>query len=52
MHDQAAARLIHNTIKDSSIGLSNLIGPVEQMALANHPIKGFYFSVAGAPMVH
>ncbi|KAE9444901.1 hypothetical protein C3L33_23201, partial [Rhododendron williamsianum] len=29
--------------------MSNLIGPVEQMALANHPIKGLYFTVIGGP---
>lgn len=47
---EAAARLIHTTLKNSSIALSNLIGPVEQMALANHPVKGFYFTMAGAPV--
>ncbi|MBA0750900.1 hypothetical protein Gogos_002278 [Gossypium gossypioides] len=29
--------------------ISNVIGPVERMALANHPIKSFYFMVAGVP---
>lgn len=48
---QVAAKLIHNTLKNSSIALSNLIGPVEQMALQNHPVKGFYFTVAGVPVV-
>ena len=49
--DQVAAKLIHGTLKDSSVALSNLIGPVEQMALQNHPVKGFYFTVAGVPVV-
>ncbi|MBA0698037.1 hypothetical protein Goshw_028281 [Gossypium schwendimanii] len=31
------------------MGLSNMIGPVERMALANHPIKSLYFMVAGEP---
>ncbi|KAL8131951.1 hypothetical protein AgCh_007742 [Apium graveolens] len=47
---EVAAKLIQNTLKNSSIALSNLIGPVEQMALQNHPVKGFYFTVAGVPV--
>lgn len=47
---EVAAKLIRKTLKNSSIGLSNLIGPVEQMALQNHPLKGFYFTVAGVPV--
>ncbi|WOG98375.1 hypothetical protein DCAR_0417716 [Daucus carota subsp. sativus] len=47
---EVAAKLIHGTLKDSSVALSNLIGPVEQMALQNHPVKGFYFTVAGVPV--
>ncbi|KAI8551640.1 hypothetical protein RHMOL_Rhmol06G0201700 [Rhododendron molle] len=46
---EAVARYIYNTLKNSSIGMSNLIGPVEQMALANHPIKGLYFTLVGGP---
>ncbi|KAG5545292.1 hypothetical protein RHGRI_017679 [Rhododendron griersonianum] len=45
----AVAQYIYNTLKNSSMTMSNLIGPVEQMALANHPIKGFYFTVIGSP---
>ncbi|KAG5545294.1 hypothetical protein RHGRI_017681 [Rhododendron griersonianum] len=45
----AVARYIYNTLKNSSMAMSNLIGPAEQMALANHPIKGFYFTVIGGP---
>ncbi|PRQ32852.1 putative O-acyltransferase WSD1 [Rosa chinensis] len=26
-----------------------MIGPLEQMSIANHPIKGIYFIVTGAP---
>ncbi|KAH7533351.1 hypothetical protein FEM48_Zijuj04G0121700 [Ziziphus jujuba var. spinosa] len=29
--------------------ISNIIGPVEQMELANHPISGLYYMVAGTP---
>ncbi|KAI3457227.1 hypothetical protein Pfo_013890 [Paulownia fortunei] len=46
---EATGRYIHGTLKNTSMAISNLIGPVEQMALANQPIKGLYFVVAGAP---
>jgi len=46
---EAAARYFYNTMKNSSLAMSNLIGPVEQMAVANHPIKGFYFTFVGSP---
>ncbi|KAA8524376.1 hypothetical protein F0562_010799 [Nyssa sinensis] len=46
---EATAWYIHGTLKNSSMSITNLIGPVEQMALANHPISGFYFNVVGAP---
>ncbi|XP_059660919.1 wax ester synthase/diacylglycerol acyltransferase 7-like [Cornus florida] len=46
---EATAGYIHSTLRNSSMAISNLIGPVERMALGNHPIKGFYFNVAGAP---
>ncbi|KAM7498104.1 hypothetical protein LguiA_022518 [Lonicera macranthoides] len=46
---EVASKYIHNTLKNSSTGVSNVIGPVEQMALADHPCKGLYFSIVGAP---
>ncbi|KAH7863766.1 hypothetical protein Vadar_021761 [Vaccinium darrowii] len=46
---EAAARYFYNTMKNSSLAMSNLIGPVEQMAVANHPIKGLYFTFVGSP---
>ncbi|KAK4368948.1 hypothetical protein RND71_012740 [Anisodus tanguticus] len=46
---EATARFIHGTLKNTSMALTNLIGPVEEMALANHPIEGLYFVVTGAP---
>ncbi|KAL0444321.1 UNVERIFIED_CONTAM: hypothetical protein Slati_2154800 [Sesamum latifolium] len=48
---ETTARYIHGTLKNSSMAISNVIGPVEQMALANQPVKGLYFVVAGAPQV-
>ncbi|KAL5793757.1 hypothetical protein ACOSP7_002351 [Xanthoceras sorbifolium] len=46
---EAAARYIHGTIEKSSMAITNMVGPVEQVALANHPVVGIYFVVAGAP---
>ncbi|XP_016544111.2 wax ester synthase/diacylglycerol acyltransferase 4-like [Capsicum annuum] len=46
---EATAKYIHATLKHTSMGITNLIGPLEEMSLANHPIKGLYFVVAGAP---
>ncbi|WCJ30797.1 O-acyltransferase (WSD1-like) family protein [Euphorbia peplus] len=46
---EVTAKYIHNTLKNSSMTISNVIGPVEQMALANHPVKGLYFMVVGVP---
>ncbi|XP_050366074.1 wax ester synthase/diacylglycerol acyltransferase 2-like [Argentina anserina] len=46
---ESAARYIRNSLKKSSMIISNLIGPVEQMSVANHPVQGFYFLVFGSP---
>ena len=31
--------------------MSDMIGPIEQMALANHLYKVFYFMTSGGPQV-
>lgn len=46
---EVTAKYIHNTLKNSSMTISNMIGPMEKMALANHPCKGLYFMVVGVP---
>ncbi|CAA2998110.1 O-acyltransferase WSD1-like [Olea europaea subsp. europaea] len=46
---EATARYIYNTLNNSSLAISNVIGPVEQLALANIPVKGLYFTVPGVP---
>lgn len=48
---QSAAEVIYNTMNKSSFGMSNMIGPLEQVTLANHPVKGIYFMVCGTPKV-
>uniref|UniRef100_A0A6N2MQ22 O-acyltransferase WSD1 C-terminal domain-containing protein n=1 Tax=Salix viminalis TaxID=40686 RepID=A0A6N2MQ22_SALVM len=44
-----ASKYIHGTMRNTSMGITNVMGPIEQMALASHPVKGLYFVVTGAP---
>ncbi|KAL5143563.1 O-acyltransferase WSD1 [Glycine soja] len=46
---EAVAKRIRGTLTKSSAVISNLAGPIQQMALANHPVKGLYFTLAGGP---
>lgn len=46
---EAAAKLIYSTMNKSSLGVTNMIGPIEQVALAKHTVKGIYFMVCGTP---
>ncbi|XP_060672753.1 wax ester synthase/diacylglycerol acyltransferase 4-like [Ziziphus jujuba] len=46
---EAAAKVMYNTMTNATMVISNMIGLVEQMALANHPVKGLYYSLAGTP---
>ncbi|CAJ1978919.1 unnamed protein product [Sphenostylis stenocarpa] len=46
---EAVAKIIYKTLGNSSVVVSNIFGPMEQMALANHPISGLYFSMTGGP---
>ncbi|KAA0031540.1 O-acyltransferase WSD1-like [Cucumis melo var. makuwa] len=44
-----SSKYVYKTIKNSSLSISNLIGPKEKMALTGHPAKGMYFTVVGIP---
>ncbi|KAL4354214.1 hypothetical protein GQ457_06G004240 [Hibiscus cannabinus] len=46
---EATAKYIHSTLKNSTMGITNMIGPVERVAVANYPIKSIYFMVVGSP---
>jgi len=48
---QAVAKHLRGTVMNSSAVISSLVGPVQQMSLANHPVKGLYFTLAGGPEV-
>lgn len=43
------AQYIHSTLQNASMTISNMIGPSEKIALANHPCKGMYFMVVAVP---
>ncbi|EEF44412.1 conserved hypothetical protein [Ricinus communis] len=45
----AVSKHFHGVAKNTSLTISNLMGPIEPMALANRPVKGLYFVVAGTP---
>ncbi|KAJ4830855.1 hypothetical protein Tsubulata_040372 [Turnera subulata] len=47
---KAASKYVHATLENTSMGVTNLMGPREKMALANHPIKGLYFSLMAGVM--
>ncbi|KAL4204873.1 hypothetical protein AMTRI_Chr01g134380 [Amborella trichopoda] len=38
-----------SALRNTSMAISNLIGPKEKMMMADHPVKTFYFMLAGAP---
>ncbi|KAF9663129.1 hypothetical protein SADUNF_Sadunf17G0006300 [Salix dunnii] len=44
-----ASKCIRGTLENTSMGISNVRGPMEQVAFANNPINGLYFVVTGAP---
>ncbi|KAG6768782.1 hypothetical protein POTOM_027711 [Populus tomentosa] len=46
---KGASKYIHGTLKNTSMGITSVMGPIEKMALSNHPVKGLYFVVTGAP---
>uniref|UniRef100_A0A6N2MR30 Uncharacterized protein n=1 Tax=Salix viminalis TaxID=40686 RepID=A0A6N2MR30_SALVM len=46
---ERASKYIHGTLENTSMGITNLMGPTEQLAVADNPINGLYFVVTGAP---
>ncbi|RZS03776.1 hypothetical protein BHM03_00034006 [Ensete ventricosum] len=46
---ETAARYIHSTLRNTSMTISNLAGPMEQMIIAGHPVGSFYFMTVGSP---
>ncbi|PIA56370.1 hypothetical protein AQUCO_00700593v1 [Aquilegia coerulea] len=48
---EAVSKYVHSVLKNTSFAVSNLIGPTEKMAYADHPISNIYFTVTGSPQV-
>lgn len=46
---EAVARYVRQTLKNSSITISSVVGPAEKASLVDHPIKGLYFMTVGTP---
>ncbi|KAI6693959.1 hypothetical protein NL676_021669 [Syzygium grande] len=46
---EEVARHINRTMRNSSMIISNVRGPMEKLSLDNHPVKGMYFTVVGSP---
>ncbi|XP_062151244.1 wax ester synthase/diacylglycerol acyltransferase 11-like [Alnus glutinosa] len=44
---EAAGKYVHGILWNSSMTISNMIGPAEQVTMANHPLNGFYFMTPG-----
>ncbi|XP_021765366.1 O-acyltransferase WSD1-like [Chenopodium quinoa] len=44
---QAAAKTFEQRSKNCSFLMSNMIGPIEKMSFAGHPVDGFYFMPTG-----
>ncbi|XP_056166303.1 wax ester synthase/diacylglycerol acyltransferase 4-like isoform X1 [Syzygium oleosum] len=46
---EVVAKHISRTLRNSSMVISNVMGPLEKLSLGNHPVKGLYYIVAGGP---
>ncbi|KAI6693953.1 hypothetical protein NL676_021663 [Syzygium grande] len=46
---EEVARHINRTMRNSSMIISNVTGPMEKLSLGNHLVKGMYFTVVGSP---
>ncbi|KHN36647.1 O-acyltransferase WSD1-like [Glycine soja] len=44
---QAATNYVYKILNNTSLSISHMVGPMEKVALANHPIKGLYFMTVG-----
>ncbi|XP_039135416.1 O-acyltransferase WSD1-like [Dioscorea cayenensis subsp. rotundata] len=46
---EVASRCMLKTLTNSSIAISNMIGPMEQVEIIGHPVSGFHFMMVRAP---
>lgn len=47
---QATSKSLYNTIANTTMMISNMIGPMEKIALDGNAIKNFSFFISGAPV--
>jgi hypothetical protein len=48
---QAVSRYIYGTLRNSSMTVSNVIGPVEKATVSKYPVKGLYYMTVNVPQV-
>ncbi|XP_028761697.1 O-acyltransferase WSD1-like [Neltuma alba] len=46
---EAVGKHFHKTMRNSSVLISNMVGPSDQLAMAHFPIKSLYFTLSGVP---
>ncbi|ONK64047.1 uncharacterized protein A4U43_C07F21550 [Asparagus officinalis] len=46
---EVVSKQVYKTLANTSMAISNMIGPIEKMQIANHPVKSFYFMMVRAP---
>ncbi|CAA6665706.1 unnamed protein product [Spirodela intermedia] len=46
---EVAAEYVHTTLRNTSMTISNMIGPLDQIEIAGHNVRSCYFMVVGVP---
>jgi hypothetical protein len=46
---QASAKCLYRTLANTTLTITNMVGPGERISIAGNPVKTLYFSVSGVP---
>ncbi|OVA20920.1 O-acyltransferase [Macleaya cordata] len=46
---EGGAKFIYSNVRNKTIMISNMCGPVEKAAIAGNPLRSFYFTISGMP---
>lgn len=46
---KAISRSLYNTIANTTMGITNMVGPMEEIAISGQAVKSFYYFASGAP---
>ncbi|XP_078431476.1 wax ester synthase/diacylglycerol acyltransferase 4-like isoform X2 [Wolffia australiana] len=46
---EVAAKYVHGTLRDTTLTISNMVGPLEKLEIAGQKCKSYYFMVVGVP---